>query len=181
MVRAEIDSGRGNLDRLAQAQLVRGYPRLLGSLEAMNVAGRALELARKLCPEDNADPELFECVVRMLEALDEGFPPRPLFICYSLRMLGLGGFAPRLQSCVGCGKAVGDNQSARFDPRRGSVVCRSCGGGPHLLGAHARRMLQRSLGGGYCDAAAEPWPARELESAMLAVEAFVDHRLEHSA
>jgi DNA repair protein RecO (recombination protein O) len=60
------------------------------------------------------------------------------------------GFAPQLDPCVRCGRALGPDEMGRFDLAAGGVRCAACAGdcaGPRV-GPGARAQLLGLLGGG---------------------------------
>ncbi len=174
VIELEVALGRGELGRLASARLVRGYPRLLGRLDAMQSAGRALELVRAVAPERHADERLVPTVARWFELLDEGAPASAR-VAFELRFLAIAGWPPRLTSCGRCGRAAGEGRAALFDPGLGAIVCRACGGGPLLLGGALREKMERALGPRW-DVETE-WAPDEVVSAEAAIAAFVRRHL----
>lgn len=167
---AEIALGSGELGRLAGARLVRGFPRLLGLLERMEIAGAALERVREIVPAREPEPRLVRAVEELFERLDGERAGSELGVAFELRLLALCGLTPRLGTCGACGKAAGD-RAALFEPGRGSIVCRACGGGPFVLSAPARLSMLACLGERWASAA-EGWSAAQLEEVRAAVEAF---------
>lgn len=145
LIEASIALGSGEVSRLAEARVIRAFPRLLGSLDAMREAGRALELVRRIAPQREGEPRLLACVEALFAELDQavasGSSHRGAFARSSLRALAVVGLQPRLDVCVGCGRAPEPGQAALFDPGRGGIVCRSCGGGPLRLSGRARAWM----------------------------------------
>jgi DNA repair protein RecO (recombination protein O) len=178
LLRVEVREGRGQVGTLSQAAVTRAFPRILGDLDRMGAGYAALELVRELTREDEPVPEVFATTVAMLDALDaQGAQPRPLLVCFMARMMGLSGFAPRLDACGHCGKRPGAEQAALFDPRMGHLVCRACGGASHSLSGRVRALLIHAASDDFRVAAAEPWSPRELGSARDAIRSFVEHRI----
>jgi DNA repair protein RecO (recombination protein O) len=176
LLRVEVGLGRGELGRLAQAQVTRPFVRILASLQKMMLAGAGLELVRQAVPARAPDPRVFELCVALLEALDEEEGAREeLLLAFKGRLMALVGFAPGLDTCAVCGKRAPEGQAACFDPQRGAVVCRACGGGPVRLSAGARARLQASLGRAW--AASLPWSDRERSEAGAALDALIHRHL----
>jgi DNA repair protein RecO (recombination protein O) len=167
ILEATIALGSGEVSRLVEARLVRAFPRLLGSLACMREAGRALELVRRLAPQREGEPRLVLVVEALLEELDAGGAPDAARVRASLRALTVVGLPPRLDVCVGCGLAPEPHQSALFDPARGGIVCRACGGGPLKLSARARRWMRTA------STDADPGPLEDRGEVEGAIEAFV--------
>lgn len=167
VLEATIAVGTGEVGRLGEARLLRAFPRLLGSLACMREAGRALELVRRLAPQREGEPRLLAVVEALFEELDGGRPAEAARVRAGLRALAVAGLPPRLDACVGCGLAPEAHQSALFDPARGGIVCRACGGGPLKLSARARQwMITASTG-------ADPGPLEHRAEVEAVVDAFV--------
>lgn len=178
LVRAEVGLGRGELGRLAQAQVVRPFVRILGSLPKMMLAGKGLELVRRAVPPREPDTRVFELALGWLEALEDDPPSTSdevLLLAFQGRLLSVVGFAPELDACAGCGKRASEEQAACFDPDRGAVVCRACGGGPLRLSAGARALLRASLGRQW--SAGTPWTDRQRDEARAVLEALINRHL----
>lgn len=176
VIDAEVAVGGGELARLASARLVRGYPRILGSLPRMELAGRGLEWVRELVPPREPDPRFVPTVIHFLDRLEEDDgAAREVGLAFELRFLALAGWPPRLEACGRCGAAAGD-RAALFDPGLGSIVCRACGGGSIRLGGGARARMIAALREGW-DRGARGWSAREIEEARGAIEALVQRHV----
>lgn len=177
LIEAEMALGTGEVGRLASARLVRGFPRLLGSLSCIREAGAGLELAREVLPPREPDPRWVATVIRLFERLDDDAPePGPeIRLAFELRLLALMGLTPRLDACGKCG-ARPEDRAALFDPGLGAIVCRACGGGPiHLAAATRARMMSASREG-WAESARD-WDARARQEADDAVSAFVRRHL----
>jgi DNA repair protein RecO (recombination protein O) len=169
------------LGTLLSAQVTRSFPRVLADLDAMRCGFAALELLRELSAEHEPDPAVFATALELLAALDarETLPER-LLLCFEVRLLGLLGFAPRLDACGACGKRPAEGQAGHFDPLHGHLVCRGCGGATHRLGGVARAQLVRAAGPAWAPAAAPDWKPSELAEAREALRTFIEHRLGHA-
>jgi DNA repair protein RecO (recombination protein O) len=169
LIEVELSTGTGALGRLESARLVQGFPGLLGSLERMQTAGRALDRVRALVSEGVPVPGLIDTVGRLFRALDAPCGAS-LALCFDLRALALSGLSPRLDACGRCGRPAGV-RAALFDPEVGAVVCRACGGGRLLLAASTRvRMLGAQQD--RWEALAEGFAPQEHEEAEAVLEAF---------
>jgi DNA repair protein RecO (recombination protein O) len=174
ILEATIALGSGDVSRLSEARVVRAFPRLLGSLAAMREAGRALELVRRVAPQREGEPRLLAVVEQLFEELDQGPAEEResggAHLRAALRALAVVGLSPRLDACVGCGRAPEPHQAALFDPGRGGIVCRACGGGPLRLSARARRWMLAATTG-------EPGPLEDRADVDAALDAFVARHL----
>lgn len=178
VLRVGVSVKTTGLGTLQQAEIARGHPRLIGSLERMGAAGAATELLRELTTEGEPDEALFDTAVELLGALDDdAYAPGPTLVCFELRVLALVGFAPRLDACGRCQKRPKSDQSSMFDPEGGALVCRACGSSSHRLSGASRARMSAALGPDWLAAARTTWLARELGRDAAALRAFVEHRL----
>lgn len=145
ILEASVALGTGEVGRLAEARVIRAFPRLLGSLEAMREAGRALELVRGVAPQREPEPRLLDAVESLLAELDADAHSPGAYARMGLRTLAIVGLAPRLSSCVSCGRSPEVGQASLFDPGRGGIVCRACGGGPIRLSGRARAWMMEGM------------------------------------
>lgn len=178
IVDAELALGRGDLGRLAEARVVRAFPRVLASLERMSVAAAGLELVREAVPDREPDPRFMPLLERFFEVVEE-LPPRDeLRIAFTLRVLALVGLGPNLDSCGRCGRRAPEGKAALFDPALASVVCRACGGGSvHLSGALRARLGQCATRS-WDVQAAEAW-GPEVGAARDALDELLARHLSH--
>jgi len=178
LIRAEVSPGRGELDRLGQAQIARGFPDILRDLSKMTLAGAGLELVREATPAREPDARLFDTTVSFLEALDgEDAGREELLLAFQTRVMSVVGFAPGLDVCARCGKRAPAGRAALFDPEIGAVVCRSCGGGPVRLSGGTRERLRRAASSAWLEVGREPWGGPEVEQSRALLGALVGHHL----
>ncbi|AKF08573.1 DNA repair protein RecO [Sandaracinus amylolyticus] len=173
LIEIEMALGRGDVGRLASARLVRGFPRLLGSLECLSEAGGAIELLRELVPPREPDVRWLVEVERFFEVLDARAPEPGIEVrlAFTLRALALMGLSPRLDACGRCGRRAED-RAALFDAGLGAIVCRACGGGPLHLAASTRAHMIASQRDAWTDAV-QGWDERARSEAESAIDAFV--------
>jgi DNA repair protein RecO (recombination protein O) len=179
VLRAEVGQGRGELGRLAQAQVVRAYRGIMGNLRKMMAAGAGLTLVREALPPREPDARMFRTCVAFLDGLEQAGEAaevsEAVLLAFQVRLMALAGFAPELDACAGCGKHAADGQAALFDPDRGAVVCRACGGGSVLLSGSTRAHLRVCAGSAWAEP--RPWTAQERTEAGTALERLVARHL----
>jgi DNA repair protein RecO (recombination protein O) len=128
---ARIDDRGGELATLREARIVKVRAGIVESLEAIDAAGMALRWVRHVCPPRTREPEAWETLGELLDALDASRgagAPRVALARAGLRLLADVGYALDLQRCIQCGKACPEQRSSRVDPARGGLVCSACGG-----------------------------------------------------
>lgn len=181
LLRAEVALGRGEVGRLAQAQVQRAYPRTIADLRRIALAGAGLELVREIAPAREPDERLFDATVRFLEVLDAAAEAREeILLAFEVRVMSIAGFTPGVDVCARCGKRAPEGKAAEFDPGVGGIVCRACGGGTVHLSGGARERIRAAAGGGWAEASLA-WSAREVGEVRRAigehVHAHVGRRL----
>jgi DNA repair protein RecO (recombination protein O) len=174
VVRVELEPARGELMTLRRAEPVRAFPGILTELARMDVAGAALGVLRDAHPARVPDAPVFIAAVQYLALVDaQGDPERAALLCFTLRVLGQSGLAPRFDVCGRSGEPVPAEKPAYFDPVLGSVVARRFGGGPFLLPAALRSRLVVALGDFWLREALATWEPDHLRVARAALSAFV--------
>jgi len=181
----EFARGRGELGRLAQAQIAHAFPGILADLSRMRRAGAALDVARSLSAPEAGDTEAFDATLAMLEALDtldteDAEGGERIGTGYRARLLAVCGFAPSLDACGRCGRRPGPEQPGQFDPHAGHLVCRSCGGASRVLSARSRALLRALSGPHWLTAATAPWSPEVVREVVSAVQAMTEYRSDRS-
>lgn len=99
--------------------------------------------------EQEAHPEVFEALEGGLDRLEESAGRDVPAACLSgaWRVVVAFGFAPELDTCTRCGRALGPEEVARFDLAAGGTVCPACGEGTPgpRVGPGARKQLRALL------------------------------------
>jgi DNA repair protein RecO (recombination protein O) len=162
------------LETLSQSTLVEAHLGILTTLARIEQMGRAIRLVERLTPERLPDPVIFERAVELLARLDDGRAGEGDVLAFHLGLLDCLGHAPTLDRCVHCGEEAPEGRPACFDPARGGVVSRRCGGGSIVLSAAARRAMMDALAHG------EPggeWSDEVCVEVGRALEAFTRYQL----
>ncbi len=148
-----LDDKGTEISTLKEARIVRLRASLVANLEALDAAGVALRWARHLFPPRTPEPEGWQVLVELLDALDAGsHAPRRHLARAGLAMLSAVGYALELERCIACGRPCPPGRPACVDPARGGLVCRACGGAPTVLPAEARRSARALAGGDVAEA-----------------------------
>lgn len=154
-IRVHLDEPvSGELFALREASLEVTRLHLTADLDAMDAAGRALGWVRAASPVRTPEPEVWTAIAKLLDRLDArgDVPPRLVLAEQGLSLLAAFGWGLELERCVRCGKPCEPGRAAMFDPVRGGLVCRSCGGAStRLTGALRARIAAGSLAPGDVD------------------------------
>ncbi len=141
------DKGR-ELCVLKEARIARARMTILGDLDAMDAAGRALRWVRHLCPARTPEPSAWRSLGRFLDVLDrgeKGFHRELAF--FGLKLLADVGYGLELGRCVRCGRPCPEGRPAFIDAAGGGLVCTSCGGARRTLKADVRSLAVRAMAG----------------------------------
>lgn len=135
---------------LREAKIEIARTRILGSLERMEAAGRALGWVRRASPPRTAEPEVWRVLDTLLTRLDDArteVAPRMELGEAGLALLAAFGWGLDLVRCVSCGKTCPEGRAALVDVGRGGLVCRACGGARRRVPGPARARLTRAAAG----------------------------------
>jgi DNA repair protein RecO (recombination protein O) len=143
-----LHRGRGELETVTGASLVRSHDRVRSDAYRLRVGIVGLEAMLRLFTEQEANERAFTAVTRFLDALDSA-PSRgaarwdldPLVLSFQLKLLWLSGYMPHLDGCIECGETT---PLVAYQPAAGGGVCAACDDGGIALtaaGVHGIRML----------------------------------------
>ena len=128
-----LREGRGDLQLVTAAHLVRSHDASRIDPYRMGVGHIGLEAVLKLFVESDASPRAFHALTRFLDLLDAAereLPARPaldpLVLSFQLKLLWLSGYLPHLAGCASCGDETG---LVGFSPQAGGGVCAACEAG----------------------------------------------------
>lgn len=149
-----------DLHFLRTGALEREFRGLFRDSDRFILASAFAEFIERVLQGEEPAGELFDFALRGLQVLETA--PRSalpeLFRGMQLRVASILGYAPRLEQCLRCGRAVGEPESAgardawTFLPADGGVLCPACGArepgeaGPKLSPRALRRLRAMALG-----------------------------------
>lgn len=110
-------------------------------------AAYALELCERLCAPRQVEPEIFVWLEEFLALLGSRGATVQRLRAFELGLLRRLGLGLSIEVCVACGRPareMGDD-SSRWQPERGGLVCRACARSGLILTADVRRTLLRFL------------------------------------
>jgi DNA repair protein RecO (recombination protein O) len=175
-----LHQGRGELDTVTGASLVRAHDRCRTDPYRLGVGLIGLEAVLKLFTEQEANERAFTAVTRFLDALDD-LPSRaparpasdPLALAFQLKLLWLAGYLPHLGGCVECGE---EGALVGFLADAGGAVCSACARpGTIAFGAGSLRAIDALLRAPLADAAAAAITERAARDALAVVTASYEH------
>jgi DNA repair protein RecO (recombination protein O) len=125
-----LHRGRGELETVTSAQLVRSHREAREDYYRFSVGMIGAEAMLRLFSEEEANERAFGALTRFLDLLD-GTPHAadrptldPLGLAFQLKLLWLAGYLPHVTACAECG----DEQEllVGYSPRAGGAVCARC-------------------------------------------------------
>ena len=174
-----LHQGRGDLDTVTGASLVRSHDRIRSEPYRLQAGMVGLEAMLKLFTEQEANEKAFTALTRFLDALDDAAVQPgsraaldPVVLSFQLKLLWVSGYMPHLATCVECGSS---ESLVSFLPAAGGGVCAGCDlGGISLSpeGVHGMRVLLHSP---IAAATAAGLPDRALRDALAVVTASYEH------
>lgn len=143
------ESSTSELLTLREASLATPRIRLVSELAQLETAARALGWVRRAAPSRVPEPETWQALNTLLDALNapESDAPGRFLAEFGLRLLTHFGWALELSCCVRCGRRCEPGRRAMIAPERGGLLCRACGGARLVLTGELRaRLLEASQG-----------------------------------
>ncbi len=126
LVRVSLHSGRGSLYTVTGVETIRTFQGVREELFRMEEGARLLTAVRSLFPAEEANPPVFNLLVRAVARLAGSPNPRDaacVVLSTRLKLLAILGYAPVVSNCVHCG----DTEAlAAYSPELGGVVCLDC-------------------------------------------------------
>ena len=116
---------------------------LAGDMGKTAHAAYVLELCDRLCPPRHAEPAVFDWLREFLLRLEGGRASVERLRVFELGLFARLGLGPALDRCAACGRRAFGEESARWHPEQGGVLCASCARQGDLLTATTRQALAR--------------------------------------
>jgi len=127
-----FESGRSDLVRVDHFDILHPFVAVRESLESLGRGAWVLECVARLSAERDPHPALYGLVIRALRAFERGESPDRVSACFGLRAVDLLGHRPRIDRCVGCGRAFPFPDPV-LDVAEGGLICGACRPGADAL------------------------------------------------
>jgi len=128
-LRVALARGR-TFDVVTQVQVSHAWLRLRDSLECAATAWYLAELADRSLEERHEAEGLYALLRRSYELLDAGMDPGRVARWYEMHLADELGVRPEVDRCVECDRMLGADESFRWVPPLGGVLCARCPGPP---------------------------------------------------
>ncbi|NOZ23676.1 MAG: DNA repair protein RecO [Planctomycetes bacterium] len=123
-----LDRQREGLRTLTEWDLLDSFYGLREDLDRLYLASYAVQLVSDLTEDGEANPRVFEILLRVLKRLCQEGDHRKLVFAFELALLRSVGFLPRLVRCAHCGCDLAAGGRRYFSIREGGALCEECGG-----------------------------------------------------
>jgi DNA repair protein RecO len=128
-LRVALARGR-TFDVVTQVQVSHAWLRLRDSLESAATAWYLAELADRSLEERHEAEGLYALLRRSYELLDAGMDPGRVARWYEMHLADELGVRPEVDRCVECDRMLEADESFRWVPPLGGVLCARCPGPP---------------------------------------------------
>jgi DNA repair protein RecO (recombination protein O) len=125
-----LHRGRGELETVTAAQLVRSHREAREDYYRFSVGTIGAEAMLRLFSEEEANERAFTALTRFLDLLDDAPHAAdrpaldPLGLAFQLKLLWLAGYLPHLSGCAECGAER--EPLVGYSTRAGGAVCARC-------------------------------------------------------
>ena len=169
-----------DLHLVSQADTLTAWGSELAELERLAHAQAATELIDRLVWGEEPHEELFDLLVRAIEAVVAAPAPSlpAVTLAFELQVASLLGYRPRLESCARCGGGLSPRRL--FSPARGGMLCDACAPsepGTIILSADALAGLSLLLSRPVAEAG-EYLEVPRAGEIQKVVEAFLRHHFQ---
>ncbi len=171
-LQVQLYRGRGELDTLTQVETIENHPVLRSDLELFARASSLLEAVDAVAQDREPNEALYTMLHRGLQTVATS-ESHLVVAGFFLKLLAREGFAPSVESCVGCGS---DSNLTNMSVADGGVSCGECRLGSPIT-VEALALMQLALGGQLGAVLNQPPspPTREVD--VLATR-FLENMLE---
>jgi DNA repair protein RecO (recombination protein O) len=182
-LRVQLARGR-TFDVVTQVSVGHAWLRLRDSLEPAATAWYLAELADRSLEERHAAEPLYALLHRAYELIDAGMAPGRVARWYEMHLADELGVRPELERCVECDRVLEPDDTFRWVPPLGGVLCQRDPGPPAertRLSLDALKLLrayQRLDAEALADLRLPLAVEREVEASM---RAFISTALERDA
>lgn len=120
------DRNRSGLVRIAEAELVTSFQSLRENYDRYVSAVLACELIYYWSRDYDADKNIFNLLLWVLQSIDTGSSPRMAQIFFQVKLYTLLGYRLHLSGCIKCENAEQSGMPYVFHPGRHGMLCKKC-------------------------------------------------------
>lgn len=179
-IRLLFAEGRGGLIRLEDADIIHPFFRISEDIYKVLYGSYFLEMVKEMTGEKEANPPVFDLLVRFLRVLNE-YPPREEYVqLFELRLLDLLGYRLRVEECSICNQKIPEGDGAWFSLRHGGAVCQGCQvNAPGALKVSGETLLamEEAIRLDLSDLERVSFPPKVLAEGREILPRFIQHQL----
>jgi DNA repair protein RecO (recombination protein O) len=114
------------LGTVGSAAVLDSYSGLTGEARKFGFASAWCEILIKILPPEEARPKLYNLTSELFKTMADSDEKKsgPIFWSGLVKLLGIEGYAPRLENCVSCHRDIGSGFLVSMS--RGGLICRKC-------------------------------------------------------
>ena len=128
-LRVALAHGR-TFDVVTEVHVGHAWLRLRDSLESAATAWYLAELADRSLEERGIAEPIYDLLRRAYELLDAGMAPGRVARWYEMHLADELGMRPEVDRCVECDRILEVDETFRWVPVHGGVLCQRCAGPP---------------------------------------------------
>ncbi len=113
-----------SLHLVSHADLKNNFSNIRQNMLKVAVASFAMELLGALMAPEDKNEDIFNLILACLQELDTDGNPDKIITILKIKILGLSGFKPHLDSCVSCGSRI--MGLSKFSSVLGGLLCEKC-------------------------------------------------------
>jgi len=120
------DRARSGLVRIAEAELLNPFQSLRENYDRYVSAALACELIYYWSRDYDADKNIFNLLLWILQSIDKGSPPKMAQIFFQVKLYTLLGYRLCLSGCIKCENTEPSGMPYLFYPGRHGLLCKNC-------------------------------------------------------
>ncbi len=113
-----------SLHLVSAADLRNNFFGIRNSVSRLTSGSIILELLHALCPEEDANRQIFDLSLEALKELETNYDTEKIATFFKIKILALSGFKPHFDSCVSCSDKI--SGQAKFSVSLGGLLCGRC-------------------------------------------------------
>lgn len=115
-----------NLHRISQAVSQRNLGGLQQDYDRLTIGLAMGEVVSQFCQEEDAQPELYDGLLKTLTTLSQSERPRDVLLWFLIHFLAHQGYWTSATRCHVCERRFNGDESRYFDIREGGLCCGDC-------------------------------------------------------
>jgi DNA repair protein RecO (recombination protein O) len=115
---------KSDIFTISQCDLIDFFNPIRQSLERLAYAAYMAELLDSVTTLGDKNPEVFDLILNSLNLLSGEASARRVARIFEIKLLGLLGLMPTLESCINCGGKI--DATAKFSITQGGIICKNC-------------------------------------------------------